>query len=282
MRAHFPCQAWYDDQVWYPLGRHVGSTTYPGLQLTAWGLHRALTEYAGVDISLHDVCVFIPAGFGAVATIFTGLLSWECTGSADAATAATFFMAILPAHLMRSVAGGFDNESIAISAIVATFYFWVRSIRHPTSWPWGLLTGLGYSYMVAAWGGYVFVLNMIGIHAGVLVLLGRFSSQVSYVLTSTTFLASFLTSTSLCTALLTSPQFTIPSSPPRPPRPLPFAAPPRVHPLVHPRHGGRHLRPRALPRRLAALPEHGAARPSRGLRRAPTSHAVPQHPQVRV
>ena len=162
-----PSQAWYDTQSWYPLGRHVGSTTYPGLQLTAVWLHKALTTY-GVEISLHDVCVFIPAGFGAVATIFTALLAWECTNSADAATATTFFMAILPAHLMRSVAGGFDNESIAISAMVGTFYFWTRSLRHPTSWPWGLLTGIAYTYMVAAWGGYVFILNMIGIHAAVL------------------------------------------------------------------------------------------------------------------
>ena len=87
-------QAWYDDQVWYPLGRHVGSTTYPGLQLTAWGLHRLLTEYLAFDISLHDVCVFIPAGFGAVATANTAMLAWECTGSADAATATAFFMSI--------------------------------------------------------------------------------------------------------------------------------------------------------------------------------------------
>ena len=32
--------------------------------------------------------------------------------------------------------------------------------------------------MVAAWGGYVFVLNLIGVHAAVLVLLGRFSTKV--------------------------------------------------------------------------------------------------------
>ena len=37
-----------------------------------------------------------------------------------------------------------------------------------------------YTYMVAAWGGYVFVLNMIGIHAGILCLLGRFSSQLHH------------------------------------------------------------------------------------------------------
>lgn len=32
--------------------------------------------------------------------------------------------------------------------------------------------------MVAAWGGYIFVLNMIGLHAGALVLLGRFSVKL--------------------------------------------------------------------------------------------------------
>ena len=32
--------------------------------------------------------------------------------------------------------------------------------------------------MVAAWGGYLFVLNMIGVHAMALVLLGRFSRKL--------------------------------------------------------------------------------------------------------
>ena len=94
----------------------MGSTTYPGLQLTAWALHTVINKYL-FEVSLNDVCVFIPAGFGAVATLFTGLLCWEATRSATAATATVFFMSILPAHLMRSVAGGYDNESIAISAI---------------------------------------------------------------------------------------------------------------------------------------------------------------------
>ena len=38
---------------------------------------------------------------------------------------------MIPAHLMRSVAGGYDNESIAVAAIVGTFFFWVRSLRNP-------------------------------------------------------------------------------------------------------------------------------------------------------
>ena len=43
---------------------------------------------------------------------------------------------------------------------------------------WGVLCGLAYIYMVMAWGGFVFVLNMIGIHAAVLVACGRFTSKL--------------------------------------------------------------------------------------------------------
>jgi len=45
---------------------------------------------------------------------------------------------------------------------VTTFYLWVRSLRNDASWPYAVLCGISYIYMVAAWGGYVFVLNMIG------------------------------------------------------------------------------------------------------------------------
>jgi dolichyl-diphosphooligosaccharide--protein glycosyltransferase len=37
--------------------------------------------------------------------------------------------------------------------------------------------------MVAAWGGYIFVLNMVGVHAGILVLLGRFSYKLHHAYT---------------------------------------------------------------------------------------------------
>ena len=85
--------------------------------------------------------------------------------------AAAAIMAVIPAHIMRSVGGGYDNESIALTAMCATFYCWVRSLRPDPkatdgtatrdSLLFGLLTGISYIYMVAAWGGYVFVLNMV-------------------------------------------------------------------------------------------------------------------------
>ena len=163
---------WFDYESWYPLGRPVGTTIYPGLQITAVAVHWALRalgpQYAG---TMNWVCCHLPCWGGVLASFVTGLLAWETSGKFTAAAATAAVMAVIPAHLMRSVGGGFDNECIAIFAMVLTFYTWVRSLRSEKSWPIGLLAGLSYGYMVAAWGGFIFVLNMVALHAALIALL---------------------------------------------------------------------------------------------------------------
>lgn len=205
--------SWFDYKVWYPLGRPVGTTIYPGMQFTAVAIYRYLLP----GWSLNDVCCYVPAWFGVIATIITGCITYEATipantssnlaqflwdifqgrrsptaiiSSAAAASSPALacavlsmgFMAIVPAHLMRSVGGGYDNESVATSAMVLTFYCWMRALRNDNSFSsyvfFGCMTGLAYFYMVAAWGGYIFVLNLIGVHAAMLVGMGRFSDKV--------------------------------------------------------------------------------------------------------
>jgi hypothetical protein len=61
--------------------------------------------------------------FGAIASCFLGLLTYETTQNANASVVATGIMAIIPAHIMRSVGGGYDNESFAITAMLATCVF---------------------------------------------------------------------------------------------------------------------------------------------------------------
>lgn len=167
--------SWFDHMSWYPLGRPVGTTIYPGPQIVAVGIWRglgAIVAAAGQPSwSLVEVCCYIPAWFGVLATAFAGLLAAECAGSTAAGVSAAFVMAILPAHAMRSVGGGFDNESVAIAPMCAAFYFWCRSLRGPTSWPFAALAGLAYGATAASWGGYVFAVNMIGAHALLLTLL---------------------------------------------------------------------------------------------------------------
>jgi dolichyl-diphosphooligosaccharide--protein glycosyltransferase len=167
---------WFDHMSWYPLGRPVGTTIYPGLQYTSVAIHRVLKMMGkGWRMSLNDVCCYVPAWGGASCTFFMYLFTVECTGSRTAGVISAIVMAVIPAHMMRSVGGGYDNESIAMTAIMMTFYCWIRSLRSVTSsWGFGVLSGLAYGYMVAAWGGYVFVLNMVALHAAVATIVDQF------------------------------------------------------------------------------------------------------------
>jgi dolichyl-diphosphooligosaccharide--protein glycosyltransferase len=65
---------WFDDRTWYPLGRVIGGTVYPGLTLTAgtmWWLVNAIN----IPLSVETVCVFTAPVFSAFAAWATYLLT---------------------------------------------------------------------------------------------------------------------------------------------------------------------------------------------------------------
>ena len=155
---------WYDYMSWYPLGRPVGTTIYPGMQISAvaiWHgesscqgrfpstatvpalLHRlclpaptpatspsVALKNLNMEMTLNDVCVYMPAWYGVSATLFLGLLTSEFSGSWAAGAAGSIIYAIIPAHIMRSVGGGYDNESVALTCMCMTYYLWARSLRN--------------------------------------------------------------------------------------------------------------------------------------------------------
>jgi len=215
---------WFDYMSWYPLGRPVGTTIYPGMQFTTMWIKMFVLP----DWSINDICCFVPAWFGSIATLATALLCYVCVQSIastnpsrrsilqdipvidfltnkillpaiqfpmnklkstigtdlglatyhknppalESAIFTACFMSIVPAHLTRSIGGGYDNESVATTAMQMTYFLWTATLWVPDGMPTiicAVLAGLGYFYMAAAWGGYIFVINLIGIHATFLV-----------------------------------------------------------------------------------------------------------------
>ena len=73
---------------------------------------------------------------------------------------AAAFIGIVPGYISRSVAGSFDNEGIAIFALILTYAMWVKSVNTGSLF-WSAICALSYFYMVSAWGGYVFIINLI-------------------------------------------------------------------------------------------------------------------------
>ncbi|CAD5220725.1 unnamed protein product [Bursaphelenchus xylophilus] len=166
---------WFDERAWYPLGRIVGGTVFPGLMVTSGAIHHVLNSL-NFPVHIREVCVFLAPFFSGLTAIATYLLTKE-VWSAGAGLFAACFIAIAPGYTSRSVAGSYDNEGIAIFALQFTYFLWLRSVRTGSVF-WAVLTALSYFYMVSAWGGYVFIINLIPLHALVLILIGRYSNRL--------------------------------------------------------------------------------------------------------
>lgn len=166
---------WFDERAWYPLGRIVGGTVYPGLMITSGTIHWIL-HTLNIPIHIRDICVFLAPVFSGLTAIATYLLTSELW-SRGAGLFAACFIAIIPGYSSRSVAGSYDNEGIAIFALQFTYYLWLKSVKSG-SVSWSICAALSYFYMVSAWGGYVFIINLIPLHVFVLLIMGRFSQRV--------------------------------------------------------------------------------------------------------
>lgn len=93
------------------------------------------------------------------------------------------YLSIVPGYISRSVAGSYDNEGIAIFALLLTYFLWLRAVR-TGHLCWSVLCALAYLYMVSAWGGYVFIINLVPLHVFVLCLTGRYSTRLYVAYTS--------------------------------------------------------------------------------------------------
>lgn len=150
---------WFDEYAWYPLGRFIGHTIFPGLLFTA-NYFYVLFKYLLIPIDIKDICVFTAPFFSMITCIGAYLLTYEITNKKESGLLSALFIAIIPSYLSRSVAGSYDNEAVAITALVITFYLFIKSIN-TGSLLYSCLSGLSYYYMVASWGGYSFIITFI-------------------------------------------------------------------------------------------------------------------------
>lgn len=157
---------WFDDRAWYPLGRIIGGTIYPGLMVTAAALHNLLHALS-FPINVRNQCVFLAPLFAANTALASYLLVKEVTKRSSTALLAAALVGIVPSYISRSVAGSYDNEGVAIFALVFTFYLWIKAVN-TGSIVWAAAAACGYFYMVAAWGGMwlVVVVVVCGVAVG--------------------------------------------------------------------------------------------------------------------
>lgn len=92
---------WFDYESWYPLGRIVGGTLYPGLMLTAALIYWTL-RFLRFAVHIREVCVLTAPFFASNTTIvayFFGKELWD----SGAGLVAAALIAICPGYISRSV-----------------------------------------------------------------------------------------------------------------------------------------------------------------------------------
>ena len=128
---------WFDDKSWYPLGRSVGGTIYPGLMYFTAQAYR-LTSSIGLRLTLKDLCVYVSPFMAANTVLMVYLLAFEALRESSSkvlsssgksintakkqdtsrpqlvSVTAAAFMAIVPGFLSQTSAATYDNDSLAM------------------------------------------------------------------------------------------------------------------------------------------------------------------------
>ncbi len=136
---------WFDDRAWYPLGRIIGGTIYPGLMVTSATIYHVLRAL-NLTIEVREICVFLAPFFSSLTTLVTYKLTSELWSSGAGLVSAAL-ISIVPGYISRSVAGSYDNEGIAIFCMLFTYYLWIKSVKTGQIY-WAALCALAYFYMV--------------------------------------------------------------------------------------------------------------------------------------
>jgi len=162
---------WFDADSWYPLGRVVGGTVYPGLMMTSSMIYWFL-DFISIPINIRNVCVFTAPVFSAFTAWTTYALTCEATGRTESGLFSALFISIIPSYISRSVAGAYDNEAVAIFALVFSFYTFMKA-ANTGSMLWSCFSAFAFLYMVACWGGYAFIINLIPIFIVCMIIIGK-------------------------------------------------------------------------------------------------------------
>lgn len=175
---------WHDALSWYPMGRDVPTTAYPGIPFTAAFLYGVAKIFIS-NLTVLDVALYYPI-FMAVLTIIAIYFLGKEVGGAPAGIFAALFMAISPAYIRRSSFGFFDTENIGIFAIVLTSLFFLRANDDKNKIEkkvvYAVLSGLSLGLIYASWGAAKYMSGLLMLYMLLIVASEKYSTKylISY------------------------------------------------------------------------------------------------------
>lgn len=179
-----------DISTWYPIGRNMPKSSFPGIPWTAAALYFIL-RFLGIEIDPKTLCYFFPAIMGALTSIAMFFFAKELTDSTKAGLLSAFFLAFIPGYVQRTTAGFFDNEALGILLIVLSLYFFMKSLKRGSLLS-GITAGIFLGYLSASWGAYIYVFDLLAVYALLLLISRRYSRTLLLSYTTTISIGLFI------------------------------------------------------------------------------------------
>ena len=146
---------------WYPYGRKIAETSFPGVAFAGSFIYH-IAKLLGSRLSLFEICVIVPAVLSIITILALFILGYEIEGAICGLLSA-LFLALNTAYISRSIAGFYDDESVALPALALFTALFVASLRREGKRGiiLAVLAGLSLSYALISWGASLFFLNIV-------------------------------------------------------------------------------------------------------------------------
>lgn len=186
---------WFDNDSWYPFGRFIGETSYPGLMIITY-LAKQLLEKIHIVISLYFACLFI----GIISSIIIVLFAYHygklLEGNTMGLLFATF-VALNPVLISRTNIGSYDYECLSITLIFICIFYYNKALIHSSIF-YCIISSIFFGILAWSWGGYIFVIGILTLHSIFLIAFGHFDVK-NYIIYSTWFIFAVLLAAALPT-----------------------------------------------------------------------------------
>lgn len=190
---------WQDTMSWWPWGRDVAYTSFPGLALLAATFYNFLnalgvpmvSSYASGTLAsdpIYNFVIIFPVIMATLTCLAIYFLGKDIGGK-EIGLFAAFFLALNGSFIGRTSLGFFDDETVGILSIILYSLFFLRAIdkERPmkNSMMYSVAAGLTLGYLFTAWGASRFPVGLTLVFVVVLLFLRRYSPRllVAYAIT---------------------------------------------------------------------------------------------------
>jgi len=178
--------AWFDTpktewiKYWYPWGRNIATTSFPGVPFTAAMLYH-IVSILGIHASVLDVCIVFPI-FMAVATCVLAYFFGKDIDGRSLGLFFSLFLALNPAFISRTSLGFFDTETTGLFSMLLAFLLYLRSLQPEKprliKLGYAVAGGFALGYFAASWGAARYIFGLIPLYTFILFIFKKYSKDL--------------------------------------------------------------------------------------------------------